>query len=95
MSDITILEFSADADFEALAAEQARLENIIQASDAHNLEHQLEIAADALRPSPGLFLRAWAACAGFQGTVVQTPAGGCARGAGECPRLTPRGCWAE
>lgn len=28
-----------DADFDALAAEQARLENILQASDAHNLEH--------------------------------------------------------
>lgn len=41
-----------DADFDALAAEQARLENIIQASDAHNLEHQLEIAADALRLPP-------------------------------------------
>ncbi|MFK7732045.1 MAG: energy-dependent translational throttle protein EttA [Pseudomonadales bacterium] len=41
-----------DADFDALAAEQARLENIIQASDAHNLEHKLEIAADALRLPP-------------------------------------------
>lgn len=41
-----------DADFDALAAEQARLENIIQAADAHNLEHQLEIAADALRLPP-------------------------------------------
>ncbi len=38
-----------DADFEALAAEQARLENIIQATDAHNLERTLEVAADALR----------------------------------------------
>lgn len=38
-----------DADFDALAAEQARLENIIQASDAHNLERKLEVAADALR----------------------------------------------
>jgi len=41
-----------DADFDALAAEQAKLENIIQASDAHNLEHKLEIAADALRLPP-------------------------------------------
>ena len=41
-----------DADFDALAAEQARLENIIQASDAHNLNHKLEIAADALRLPP-------------------------------------------
>ncbi|MDD1650203.1 MAG: energy-dependent translational throttle protein EttA [Methylococcaceae bacterium] len=38
-----------DADFDALAAEQARLEGIIQASDGHNLERTLEIAADALR----------------------------------------------
>ncbi len=41
-----------DADFDALAAEQARLENIIQAADAHNLDHKLEIAADALRLPP-------------------------------------------
>ena len=38
-----------DADFDALAAEQARLENIIQATDAHNIERTLEVAADALR----------------------------------------------
>jgi len=38
-----------DADFDALAAEQAKLEGIIQASDGHNLERTLEIAADALR----------------------------------------------
>ena len=41
-----------DADFDALAAEQARLENLIQASDAHNLDRKLEIAADALRLPP-------------------------------------------
>jgi ATP-binding cassette ChvD family protein len=41
-----------DADFDALAAEQARLEAIIQAGDGHNLESQLEIAADALRLAP-------------------------------------------
>lgn len=41
-----------DADFDALAAEQAKFENIIQAADAHNLEHKLEIAADALRLPP-------------------------------------------
>jgi len=41
-----------DADFDALAAEQARLENIIQASDAHNLDRKLEVAADALRLPP-------------------------------------------
>ncbi len=38
-----------DADFDALAAEQAKLESILQASDGHNLERTLEIAADALR----------------------------------------------
>ena len=38
-----------DADFDALAAEQGRLENIIQAADAHNLERKLEVAAEALR----------------------------------------------
>ncbi|WOJ93159.1 energy-dependent translational throttle protein EttA [Congregibacter variabilis] len=38
-----------DADFDALAKEQARLEDIIQATDAHNIEHRLEVAADALR----------------------------------------------
>ncbi len=38
-----------DADFDALASEQAKLENIIQAADAHNLERKLEVAADALR----------------------------------------------
>ena len=41
-----------DADFDALAAEQARLENLIQTSDAHNLDRKLEIAADALRLPP-------------------------------------------
>ncbi len=38
-----------DADFDALAAEQAKLEAIITAADGHNLDHQFEIAADALR----------------------------------------------
>ncbi|GIX31065.1 MAG: energy-dependent translational throttle protein EttA [Porticoccaceae bacterium] len=41
-----------DADFEKLARRQEELENIIQAWDAHNLETQLEIAADALRLPP-------------------------------------------
>lgn len=41
-----------DADFDALASEQARLENIIQAADGHNLERKLEVAADALRLPP-------------------------------------------
>ncbi|MFT5721103.1 MAG: sulfate-transporting ATPase [Motiliproteus sp.] len=38
-----------DADFDKLATEQGRLENIIQAVDAHNIERQMEVAADALR----------------------------------------------
>ena len=42
----------ADADFDALAKEQARLENIVEAGDGHNLERSLEIAADALRLPP-------------------------------------------
>ena len=42
----------ADADFDALAAEQAELEAVLQASDGHNLERTLEIAADALRLPP-------------------------------------------
>jgi sulfate-transporting ATPase len=42
----------ADADFDKIAAEQARLEALIQAADGHNLERQLEIAADALRLPP-------------------------------------------
>ncbi len=37
------------ADFDKLATEQARLEGILAAGDAHTLERQLEIAADALR----------------------------------------------
>lgn len=41
-----------DADLDALAAEQARLEAIIHATDGHNLERQLEVAADALRLPP-------------------------------------------
>ena len=39
----------ADADFDALAKEQGKLEAIISAHDGHNLENQLERAADALR----------------------------------------------
>ena len=35
------------ADFDALAKEQERLEAILAAGDAHTLENQLEIAADA------------------------------------------------
>lgn len=38
-----------NADFDALAKEQAELENLIHAADGHNLERTLEVAADALR----------------------------------------------
>jgi energy-dependent translational throttle protein EttA len=42
-----------DADFDALAAEQAELEAVIAAgSSSANMEHELEIAADALRLPP-------------------------------------------
>jgi ATP-binding cassette ChvD family protein len=41
-----------DADFDALAKRQAELENIVQAADGHDMERQLEIAADALRLPP-------------------------------------------
>jgi len=41
-----------DADFDALAKRQAELENILQASDGHNMDRQLEVAADALRLPP-------------------------------------------
>ncbi|TAL55014.1 MAG: energy-dependent translational throttle protein EttA [Methylovulum sp.] len=38
-----------DADFDKLAADQARLEDVINAIDGHNLDRKLEVAADALR----------------------------------------------
>ena len=41
-----------DADFDALASEQARLENIIEAADAHNMERKLDVASEALRLPP-------------------------------------------
>lgn len=41
-----------DADFDKLAEEQGKMEDIIQAWDAHNLNTQLEKAADALRLPP-------------------------------------------
>ncbi|MFO1377689.1 MAG: energy-dependent translational throttle protein EttA [Steroidobacteraceae bacterium] len=40
------------ADFDKLAAEQGELEAFLQTVDGHNLERQLEIAADALRLPP-------------------------------------------
>lgn len=41
-----------DADFDALAANQAKYEAIIQAAGTDNIELQLEVAADALRLPP-------------------------------------------
>jgi ATP-binding cassette ChvD family protein len=41
-----------DADFDALAKQQAELEDLIQATDGHNLDRTLEVAADALRLPP-------------------------------------------
>ena len=41
-----------DADFDALAEKQADYESVIDAWDAHNLEHTFDVAADALRLPP-------------------------------------------
>jgi sulfate-transporting ATPase len=41
-----------DADFDKLAAEQADLEALLATSDGGDVEHQLEVAADALRLPP-------------------------------------------
>jgi len=41
-----------DADFDELAKQQARFEDVIQATDAHNLDTRLDIAANALRLPP-------------------------------------------
>jgi sulfate-transporting ATPase len=57
--DEVYIEYGAeDADFDKLAAEQAELEAIISSAGSDNVEHQLEIAADALR------LPAWEAIVG-------------------------------
>lgn len=49
LDQVYALYAEEDADFDKLAAEQGRLEEIIQAHDGHNLNAQLERAADALR----------------------------------------------
>ena len=49
LDEVYALYADPDADFDKLAAEQGRLEEIIQAHDGHNLNVQLERAADALR----------------------------------------------
>lgn len=52
LNDIYAAYAEPDADFDELAKQQARQEDIIQAWDAHNLENQMEKAADALRLPP-------------------------------------------
>ena len=49
LDEVYALYANPDADFDKLAAEQAELEAVIQAHGGHNLENQLERAADALR----------------------------------------------
>lgn len=49
LDEVYALYADPDADFDKLAAEQGKLEEIIQAHDGHNLNVQLERAADALR----------------------------------------------
>lgn len=41
-----------DADFDKLAKQQGELEAIIEAADGHDVERQMEVAADALRLPP-------------------------------------------
>ncbi|MFC3852232.1 energy-dependent translational throttle protein EttA [Salinispirillum marinum] len=53
MLDAVYLAYAEpDADFDALAAEQNRLEAILATADAHDLDRKLEVAADALRLPP-------------------------------------------
>ncbi|MFD0965892.1 energy-dependent translational throttle protein EttA [Seminibacterium arietis] len=49
LDEVYALYAEPEADFDKLAAKQAELEAIIQAHDGHNLDNQLERAADALR----------------------------------------------
>ncbi|MBR0573816.1 MULTISPECIES: energy-dependent translational throttle protein EttA [Pasteurellaceae] len=49
LDEVYALYADPDADFDKLATEQGKLEAIIQAHDGHNLQNQLERAADALR----------------------------------------------
>ena len=52
LEDVYAQYAEPDADFDDLAKKQAKFEDIIQAWDAHNLDHTLEVAADALRLPP-------------------------------------------
>jgi len=49
LEQIYALYSEPDADFDKLAAEQGQLEAFLATVDGHNLERQLDIAADALR----------------------------------------------
>ncbi|MBW5408007.1 energy-dependent translational throttle protein EttA [Morganella morganii] len=49
LDEVYALYADPDADFDKLAREQGELEAIIQSHDGHNLDNQLERAADALR----------------------------------------------
>ncbi|MFO7647036.1 energy-dependent translational throttle protein EttA, partial [Halomonas campaniensis] len=50
--ETVVVQVIPATDFDRLAAEQADLESLIQASDGHNLERKLEVAAEALRLPP-------------------------------------------
>ncbi|MEY4476218.1 MAG: hypothetical protein RL248_1985 [Pseudomonadota bacterium] len=52
LDEVYALYADPDADFDKLAKEQGELEAIIQSHDGHNLDNQLERAADALRLPP-------------------------------------------
>jgi sulfate-transporting ATPase len=52
LEQVYALYSEPDADFDKLAAEQGRLEAFLASVDGHNLERQLDVAADALRLPP-------------------------------------------
>ncbi|MDP9139800.1 MAG: energy-dependent translational throttle protein EttA [Pseudomonadota bacterium] len=52
LEQVYALYTEPDADFDKLAAEQGKLEALLASVDGHNLERQLDVAADALRLPP-------------------------------------------
>ncbi|TAL88555.1 MAG: energy-dependent translational throttle protein EttA [Rhodanobacter sp.] len=52
LEEVYVAYAEEGADFDKLAKEQEKLENLLAANDAHALERQLEVAADALRLPP-------------------------------------------
>ncbi len=52
LEQVYALYSEPDADFDKLAAEQGQLEAFLATVDGHNLERQLDVAADALRLPP-------------------------------------------